>query len=84
MMRIGKYIILVLLLTGCAPKPSERVVYVTTPLNLPPKPELQKVRSDSLVCVDDETKWALLKRDVAIKNYISELETIINSTKSEK
>lgn len=85
MMTIGKYIILALLLTGCAVKPPEqRVVYINTPLSLPTKPELPKIRSDSLVCVDDETKWALLKRDVAIKNYISELETIIKSTQSEK
>lgn len=85
MMKLGKFIILALLLTGCATKPQqERIVYINTPLSLPTKPELVKIRADSLYCVDDETKWALLKRDVAIKNYISELETIINSTKLEK
>jgi hypothetical protein len=70
-------------LIGCASvkKEQPRVVYVTTPLSLPARPELPKIPSDSLYCVSDETKWALLKRDVAIKNYISELETIINSTK---
>lgn len=69
-------------LVGCATKTEivERKIYVTTPLTLPAKPELVKINSDSLSCVDDSTKWALLKRDVAIKNYISELETIIKST----
>lgn len=79
MMKIGKkgYFVLFLLVSGCA----ERVVYVTTPLELPTKPELVKIKSDSLACVDDNTKWALLKRDVEIKNYISQLEEIIRSSK---
>lgn len=81
MKTVGKYLIIALILTGCATKPPEqRVVYVSTPLQLPTKPELPRMSSDSLSCVSDETKWALLKRDVIIKNYISELETIIKST----
>lgn len=80
MMIHGKFLILFLLLVGCATKPVERTVYVATPLELPARPELPKMNSDSLVCVSDETKWALLKRDVLIKNYITELETIIKST----
>lgn len=80
MMNLGKTLVLFLLLVGCATKPVERTVYVTTPLELPVKPELPKMNSDSLACVSDEIKWALLKRDVLIKNYISELETIIKST----
>jgi hypothetical protein len=85
MTTLGKYITLstiLLLLLGCATKPVERTVYVTTPLHLPTKPELPRMSSDSLSCVSDETKWALLKRDVLIKNYISDLETIITSTKN--
>ena len=71
-------------LGGCANNPQiiERKIYVTVPLTLPKKPELVKVAADSLECVDDATKWALLKRDVEIKNYISELETLIKSTNS--
>lgn len=84
MMRLGKLAAILILgiLTGCTAneKIVERKVYLSVPLSLPAKPELVRVRSDSLACVDDETKWALLKRDVAIKNYISELETIIEST----
>lgn len=84
MTRLGKLAAITFLgfLTGCTAnqKIVERKVYVSVPLSLPAKPELPRVRSDSLTCVDDETKWALLKRDVAIKNYISELETIIEST----
>lgn len=83
-MRLGKLAAIALIgfLTGCTAnqKIVERKVYVSTPLSLPARPELPRVRSDSLACVDDETKWALLKRDVAIKNYISELESIIEST----
>jgi hypothetical protein len=84
MMTLGKFtfIIGVSLLLGCStPKKEEpRVVYISVPLTLPEKPELPKIASDSLYCASDDVKWALLKRDVAIKNYISELETIIKST----
>lgn len=84
MMTLGKIITIlsIMLLIGCsAPKKEQpRVVYVSTPLTLPTKPELIKIPSDSLYCVDDDVKWALLKRDVIIKNYITELETIIQST----
>lgn len=84
MMTIGKLSVVFCIasLLGCSTQPKEqpRVVYVTTPLTLPQKPELVKIQSDSLSCVSDDVKWALLKRDVAIKNYISELETIIRST----
>lgn len=82
MMTLGKTLLIFLLLTGCVSKPVERTVYITTPLELPSKPELPKMSSDSLSCVSDETKWTLLKRDVLLKNYISELETIIKSTKN--
>lgn len=71
-------------LIGCASNPQiiERKIYVTVPLELPKKPELVKVPADSLECIDDSVRWDLLKRDVAIKNYISELETIIKSTQN--
>ncbi len=85
MMRLGKLAAIVILgfLSGCTvnEKLVERKVYVSVPLSLPVKPELPQIRSDSLTCVDDQTKWILLKRDVIIKNYISDLESVINSTK---
>lgn len=84
MMRLGKLTAIVIIgfLTGCTAneKIVERKVYLSVPLTLPAKPELPRVKSDSLVCVDDETRSVLLLRDVAIKNYISQLETIIEST----
>lgn len=61
-------------------EPKEKMVYITTPLPLPAKPELPKMSSDALQCISDESKWTLLKRDVLLKNYISDLETIILST----
>nr|QMP83769.1 MAG: hypothetical protein [Caudoviricetes sp.] len=88
MMTHGKIGLIVIcgLLVGCtigspsSPQIVERKIYVTVPLELPKKPELVKIPADGLECVDDSVKWALLKRDVEIKNYISELEGIIRST----
>lgn len=84
MMTLGKIVsvFLLIVLVGCSsPKKEEpRIVYVSIPLTLPTKPELVKIPSDSLHCVSDDVKWSLLKRDIAIKNYISELETTILST----
>ena len=65
---------------GCSVKEPPRVIYVTTPLSLPAKPELPRMKSNELECIADSSKWTLLKRDVILKNYISELETIIQST----
>lgn len=74
----------VFLLISCAQvkeaPQTERVVYVSTPLFLPERPQLPKMRSDALSCISDDSKWTLLKRDVILKEYISELETIITST----
>jgi len=65
---------------GCSVKEPPRVIYVSTPLSLPAKPELPRMKSNELECIADSSKWTLLKRDVILKNYISELETIIKST----
>lgn len=76
------------LLAACAgikeQAPTERVVYVNTPLMLPEKPQLPRMRSDALKCISDADKWTLLKRDVLLKDYISQLETIIMSTQQTK
>lgn len=57
-----------------------RVVYVSTPLPLPPKPEIPKIKGKDLKCLTPTTQWELKNRDTIIKEYISELETIIRST----
>lgn len=82
-MRIILFTFMLLFLNGCTittGKPIEKTVYVTAPLPLPNKPELPRMSSDALQCISDESKWALLKRDVLLKDYISQLETIIKST----
>lgn len=81
-----KSLILIISLTtsGCAynasPKVVEKVSYVSTPLALPYKPDFPNIKSDSMKCLDDDTKNALIKRDTIMKNYISDLETVITST----
>ena len=82
MMTAGKVLLACALLQGCAAKVQtvERKVYVMTPLSLPARPELPRMNSDALSCISDETKWALLNRDILLKNYIAELETTIKST----
>jgi hypothetical protein len=75
------FVILLFILNACAmQEPKEKIVYITTPLTLPEKPELPKMSADALECISDESKWTLLKRDVLLKNYISDLETIIKAT----
>lgn len=82
MMTAGKVLLVCALLQGCTAKVQtvERKVYLTTPLSLPARPELPRMNSDALSCISDEAKWALLKRDILLKNYITDLETIIKST----
>lgn len=81
-----KYFVLIfLMLSGCSvniEKPPEvKTIYVTTPLELPRKPELIKVSSSDLECVTDSAKQKLLQRDAALKTYIQDLETVILSTR---
>ncbi len=57
-----------------------RVVYVSVPLPLPPKPEIPKIKGKDMKCLTPTTQWELKNRDTIMKDYISELETIIKST----
>lgn len=79
-------ILLMSFVYGCtvnAPsQPVERTVYIAVPLSLPNKPQFPKISASAMECISDETKNKLLQRDVLIKNYILELETIILSTKN--
>lgn len=74
-------------LNGCTINATEpttpKIVYVTTPLPIPKKPQLPKVSSSDLECVPEDTKQKLLQRDILIKNYVSDLETAVFSTHSE-
>lgn len=78
-------ILSILLLSGCSflspPPPVDRVVYKTTPLTLPVRPILPTWKGADLKCLPDELKKKILDRDVLRKQYIEELEAIINSTR---
>lgn len=70
-------------LVGCATQiapTKDRIVYVSVPLDKPTKPEIPKIPGREMSCLSDQTKNALIKRDVVIKNYIAELEAVIDST----
>lgn len=65
---------------GCAEKPVQtRVVYVTTPIRLPAKPEIPKIQAKDMACLTDEAKNDLIKRDTIIKAYIADLEATIEA-----
>jgi hypothetical protein len=88
-----KYVLSFLLLTACTvnkpiepiscPEPVERVrtVYVQTPLPLPIKPQIPVIKGKDMRCLTPTTQWELKNRDTILKDYISELETIIKSTR---
>lgn len=76
-------------LVGCAGTKNEsitrteyvdRPVYVSVPLVKPVKPEIPKIPGKDLTCISTETKDQLINRDVIIKNYIADLEAVIDST----
>lgn len=73
-------------LFGCATShvASPNIEYVSTPLNRPTMPDLEKVTGKEMACLSDETKAKLIKRDDQLKYYIGELETIIDSTHTQK
>ncbi len=57
-----------------------RVIYVAVPLSLPPKPQIPRIKGSAMKCLSPTTQWELKNRDTIMKDYISELETIIQST----
>lgn len=72
-------------LVGCATKPQplpERVVYISVPLEKPAKPEIRRIPGRDMACLSEDTKLLLLNRDAVMKDYIHELETVIDSTHS--
>ncbi len=81
-----KYLIvsILLLLSGCSliqtQPPIEKIIYKTTPLVLPDRPTLPTFTYEDIKCVDEETITKIADRDLARKEYIEKLETIIKST----
>lgn len=55
-------------------------VYVQTPLQLPIRPIWPKIRGKDMRCLSPTTQWELKNRDTIMREYISQLETIIKST----
>lgn len=86
MEKLSLILITSLMTNGCAtsfnasPKVVEKTSYVVTPLALPYRPDLPKLKNSDMACLSDETKNALIQRDNLQKQYISELEAIIDST----
>lgn len=74
-------ILLMIGLVGCAAQPPvEKVVYVTTPLELPGRPTLPTWKAADMQCLSTEMKQKILDRDTLRKNYSEQLEAIIKST----
>lgn len=71
------WLFLALILSGCGTAPVE---YVTTPLPLPPRPELPAIGGEQLQCLSDETYSAIVTRDRGRREYAETLESIIQST----
>ena len=70
------------MISGCAQQPTKvQYVYIPIPLEHDPRPEFPKLKSSDLSCLTDQTKNTLIKRDTIMKNYIDQLETIIDTTK---
>lgn len=71
-------------LIGCSAfkekPPVEKVVYVTTPLQLPSRPTLPTWTASDMQCLSTEMKQKILDRDRLRKEYTDELEVIIKST----
>jgi len=72
------WLFLALILSGCST--TQPVEYVTTPLPLPPRPELPAISGEQLQCLSDETYSAIVKRDRGRREYAETLEAIIQST----
>lgn len=75
---------LVLLGSGCAllqeKPPVEKVVYVTTPLYAPDRPNLPTWTGKDMECLTPEMKQNIRDRDTLRREYAEKLEIIIKST----
>jgi hypothetical protein len=79
-----RIIMISLILTGCSflkeKPPVEKIMYVTTPLSLPPRPTLPTWKMSELECVKPEVKEKIKERDLKRRQYAEELEVVIKST----
>ena len=76
---------LVLVISGCnidPPKdpPIDHVVYKTTPIYAPSRPELPTWTYNDMKCLSPEMIQKISKRDKLRVQYIEQLETVIKST----
>lgn len=60
--------------------PVEKVIYTTTPLELPGRPTLPTWSASDVSCLSPELKQKMVDRERLRKEYINQLETIIKST----
>lgn len=65
----------VVILSSCT-----RTVYVTTPLTVPPEPELVKIQAEDLSCLSDEAYMKLVDRKLQRDKYESRMRAILEST----
>lgn len=70
--------------TGCSwltkEVPVDRVVYVTTPLPQPVRPDLPTWSGKDMECLAPEVKQKIRDRDTKRREYAEQLEVIIHST----
>jgi len=81
MLNVIKILIISLMISACSSPPKEKIVYIPTPISRPTMQPLPKITGQEVDCLSDDTKMKLLKRDDIMKNYITDLEVIIDSTK---
>ena len=83
MINLSLLTIISLVISGCVYRtpPKMEYVYVSVPLSHDPRPQFPKVSGSELSCLSTETKNTLITRDTLMKNYMEQLEVIIDSTK---
>ena len=72
-------LITAMFLSSCA----TRTIYVTTPLDVPPRPEWVKVAPEALECLADETYIDIARSVKQRESHIETLEGVIRSTQAE-
>lgn len=70
--------------TGCSlftkEVPVEKIVYVTTPLQQPARPNLPTWTGKDMECLAPDIKQKIRDRDTLRREYAEQLEVIIQST----
>ena len=73
----------VLFMVACTAVPTaDKIIYVTTPLQLPSRPTLPTWTSNDMECLTVDVKQKMLERERLRKNYIEQLEAVIQTTHS--